>query len=74
MSRGGDRWISEYNRVCTRADELNQAIQERNRLARAQDGNVSKLTAQVRRQIKELRTATERLEDEVEEAARQYHM
>ena len=57
-----------------RVDQVNESINERNRAVRDNSGNVSKVTAQVRRQLKELSQAIESLEDRLEDAARAYHI
>lgn len=72
MSRG-DRWLSDYNRACGKADEANASIQERNRLVKTGE-NVSKVTAQIRRLLGELSGNIESLEDQLHTAGRQYHI
>eukprot|EP00041_Stephanoeca_diplocostata_P002909 m.30567 g.30567 ORF g.30567 m.30567 type:complete len:279 (+) comp13875_c0_seq1:172-1008(+) len=72
MSRG-DKWLSDYERACSKADEAQAAINERDRLARTGQ-NASKVTSQIRRLLNELAMNVQSLEDSVNIAGREYHI
>eukprot|EP00035_Acanthoeca_spectabilis_P020098 m.431140 g.431140 ORF g.431140 m.431140 type:complete len:241 (+) comp17262_c0_seq1:50-772(+) len=72
MSRG-DRWLGEYERACSKADEAQAAINERDRLTRSGQ-NAAKVTSQIRRLLNELQLSVRGLEDAVNQAGNEYHI
>lgn len=73
MSRGGDRWLEEYNSALDIAEDVESSIQERNQLEQSGQSS-AKVTSQIRRFLNELALAVQTLEDLVNSAHKQYHI